>query len=39
LPEKGAPLEIVGTLRQVGAGYSFRVIRVTSGGKEIIKRV
>lgn len=39
LPEQGAPLEVLGTLTQVGAGYTFRVIRVTSGGKEIIKRV
>ena len=39
LPEKGTPLEILGTLRQVGAGYSFKVTRVNSGGKVIIKRL
>lgn len=39
LPEKGTPLEILGTLRQVGAGYTFKVTRVSSGGKVIIKRI
>ena len=39
LPEKGTPLEILGTLRQVGAGYSFKVTRISSGGKVIIKRI
>ena len=39
MPEKGAPLEILGTLRQAGAGYSFKVTRVDSGGKAIIKRL
>lgn len=39
LPEKGAQLEILGTLRQVGAGYSFKVTRVNSAGKVIIKRL
>ena len=39
LPEEGTPLEILGTLRQVGAGYSFKVTRVSSGGKVIIKRI
>ena len=39
LPEKGTPLEILGTLRQVGAGYAFKVTRVSSGGKVIIKRI
>lgn len=39
LPEKGERLEILGTLRQVGAGYSFKVTRVSSGGKVIIKRL
>ena len=39
MPEKGAQLEILGTLRQVGAGYSFKVTRVNSGGKVLIKRL
>jgi len=39
LPEKGAPLEILGTLSQQGAGYSLTVTRVNSGGKAIIKRL
>lgn len=39
LPAKGTPLEILGTLRQAGAGYSFKVTRVSSGGKVIIKRL
>lgn len=39
LPEKGTPLEILGTLRQAGEGYSFKVTRVSSGGKMIIKRL
>jgi hypothetical protein len=39
LPEKGAQLEILGTLRQVGAGYSFKVTRVNSGGKVLIRRL
>lgn len=39
LPEKGTPLEILGTLRQVGAGYAFKVTRVSSGGKVIINRI
>lgn len=39
LPEKGAPLEIEGALRQAGEGYAFKVTRVTSGGKVIIKRI
>ena len=39
LPAKGTPLEVLGTLRQVGAGYSFKITRVNSGGKAIIKRL
>jgi len=39
LPEKGASLEVLGTLRQAGAGYAFKVTRVNSGGKVIIKRL
>lgn len=39
LPEKGTPLEVLGTLRQAGAGYTFTVTRVTSGGEVLIKRL
>jgi len=39
LPEKGAPLEVLGTLSQEGAGYSFEVTSVSSGGKAIVKRL
>ena len=39
LPEKGTPLEVLGTLSQQGAGYSLRVTSVNSGGKVIIKRL
>lgn len=39
LPTKGAPLEVLGTLRQEKEGYSFTVSRVSSGGKVIIKRL
>ena len=39
LPEKGTPLEVLGTLRQAGAGYSFTVSRVSSAGKTILERL
>ena len=39
LPDKGTPLEVLGTLGRLGAGYTFTVDRVSSAGKAVIKRL
>jgi hypothetical protein len=39
LPEKGTPLEVLGTLSRMGAGYAFTVERISSGGKVLVKRI
>jgi hypothetical protein len=39
LPDKGTPLEVLGTLNRVGAGYAFTVERISSAGKVLLKRV
>ena len=39
LPEKGAPLEVVGTLSRIGAGYAFTVERISSGGTVLVRRL
>lgn len=39
LPEKGTPLEVLGTLSRMGAGYAFTVERISSGSKVLVKRL
>jgi hypothetical protein len=39
LPEKGTPLEVLGSLSRVGAGYAFTVERISSAGKVLLRRI
>lgn len=39
LPERGTPLEVLGSLSRMGAGYAFTVERISGGDKVFVKRL